>query len=205
MANFITVNAKGLACPEPVVLTKKALLDHDKVIVIVDNTTAVENIKRLASAMNCDIVTGEEKSGEYKLKLSRSVAFNPDAVTEGLTCDVSNAGTSGPSIFVINSDSMGKGNDDLGKLLIRSFMHTVGELDNKPDAMIFYNTGVKLTVDGSEVLEDLKKLEEQGIKILVCGTCLNYFDLKDKIQAGIVSNMYDIAGLMSTAGRIVIP
>jgi intracellular sulfur oxidation DsrE/DsrF family protein len=88
---------------------------------------------------------------------------------------------------------------------MKAFIHTAIELEPRPDVMIFYNTGVRLAAEGSDVLDDLKSLEEKGVKILVCGTCVNFFELTGKVAAGIVSNMYDIAGTMSTAGRIVQP
>jgi selenium metabolism protein YedF len=100
---------------------------------------------------------------------------------------------------------MGEGNDELGALLMRAFIHTTVELEHKPDTMIFYNTGVKVAAIDSPALDDLKALEETGVKILVCGTCVNFFELTGKIGAGTISNMYDIAGTLSTAGRIVKP
>ncbi|HQN71706.1 MAG TPA: sulfurtransferase-like selenium metabolism protein YedF, partial [Smithella sp.] len=95
--------------------------------------------------------------------------------------------------------------DELGTVLIKSFVHTVADLGKKPDVMIFYNTGVKLTIEGSDVLEDLKQMNSEGVQILVCGTCLNYFEIKDKLAVGIVSNMYDIVETMSSAGRLLAP
>jgi selenium metabolism protein YedF len=113
--------------------------------------------------------------------------------------------TSGPFVIVISENKMGRGNDELGTVLIKAFLHTVSDRVKKPDVMIFYNTGVKLTVQGSDVLDDLKQLESEGMQILVCGTCLNYFEIKDKLAAGIVSNMYDIVETMSSAGRLLTP
>ena len=100
---------------------------------------------------------------------------------------------------------MGRGNDELGTVLIKTFCHTIAVQTQKPDIMIFYNTGVKLTIQGSEVLDDLKQLEGEGVQILVCGTCLNFFEIKDKLAVGVVSNMYDIVEAMSSAGRLFTP
>lgn len=112
---------------------------------------------------------------------------------------------SGPFVIVVSEDKMGRGNAELGTVLIKAFMHTVASQAKKPDVMIFYNTGVKLTVQGSDVLEDLKQLESEGVQVLVCGTCLNYFEIKDKLAVGVVSNMYDIVETMSSAGRLLVP
>jgi selenium metabolism protein YedF len=112
---------------------------------------------------------------------------------------------SGPFVIVIAENKMGRGNDELGYVLIRAFLHTIALQAEKPDIMIFYNTGVKLAIQGSEVLDDLKELASAGVEMLVCGTCLNYFEAKEKLGVGVVSNMYDIAGIMSRAGRLLVP
>ena len=109
----------------------------------------------------------------------------------------------GPFVIAVPQDKMGRGDDELGAVLVKSFFHAVTEQARKPDIMIFYNTGVKLAVTGSDVLEDLKKLEDDGVRILSCGTCLNYFEIKDKLACGSVSNMYDIVEIMSVAGRLL--
>jgi selenium metabolism protein YedF len=112
---------------------------------------------------------------------------------------------SGSFVIVIPENKMGRGNEELGIVLIKAFLHTVAGQAKKPDVVIFYNTGVKLTVQGSDVLEDLKKLESEGGQILVCGTCLNYFEIKDQLAVGVVSNMYDIVETMSNAERLLTP
>jgi len=108
-------------------------------------------------------------------------------------------------VVVISADKMGRGNDELGTLLIKSFLHAMAGQAQKPDVMIFYNTGVWLTVRDSDVLEDLKLLENKGVQILVCGTCLNYFEINDKHAVGVVSNMYDIVEIMSRARQLLVP
>ncbi|HPR38549.1 MAG TPA: sulfurtransferase-like selenium metabolism protein YedF [Spirochaetota bacterium] len=197
------IDAKGLACPQPVVLTKKALENNDSVTVIVDNETAKENVSRLAEKSGCSISVESVSDGTFRLALSKKGAA-PSQETSSAKSQNS-APTSGPNVFVISSDTMGKGDDELGAALMKAFIHTIFNLDYLPDTLIFYNTGVKLAVKDSDVLDDLKKLEEQGVEILVCGTCANFFNIKEQIAAGIISNMYDIAGSMSRAGRIVMP
>jgi selenium metabolism protein YedF len=201
------VNAKGLACPEPVILTKKALASCDEVTVLVDNATALENVKRLAAASGCIVDAIEEPGGLFRIHLKKQQGDRM-ASDEPLQCgypEASPQSASGPTVFVIASTVMGHGNDDLGALLMKAFIHTAVELEHGPDIMVFYNTGVTLTASDSGVVDDLKALEEKGAKILVCGTCVNFFDLTGKIGAGTISNMYDIAGALSTAGRIVKP
>ena len=204
MGDTRIVDARGLACPQPVVLTKQALETNEKVKVLVDNETALENVKRLGTKLGCEIKVETKKDRTYEIKLKRkkgAVASEKEFVSSCRTPPT----TSGPFVMVISANTMGQGNDELGSVLIRSFLHTVAERPQKPDAIIFYNTGVKLTVEGSEVLEDLKQLESAGVQLLVCGTCLNYFEMKDKLAAGTVSNMYDILDVMSRARRLLKP
>ncbi len=194
-----TIDAKGLACPQPVILTKKALETESEVTVIVDNETARENVTRLAEKSGCAISVESVNNGTFNLIISKKGAASSTEASP------QTARQSGPNIFVISSNTMGKGDDELGAALMKAFIHTIFSLDYLPDMLIFYNTGVKLAVKESDVLDDLKKLEEQGVEILICGTCANFFNIKDDIAAGIISNMYDIAGAMSKAGRIVMP
>lgn len=204
MADIIIVDARGLSCPQPVVLAKKALASNKKVKVIVDNETALENVKRLGTKLGCDVSVADKSGGLYEIKITRGDDFNQDQLAVIESCETGSA-QSGPFVIVISENKMGRGNDELGTVLIKAFLHTVAGQDKKPDVMIFYNTGVKLTVQGSDVLEDLKELENDGVQILVCGTCLNYFEIKEKLAVGIVSNMYDIVETMSSAGRLLTP
>ncbi len=110
-----------------------------------------------------------------------------------------------PFVVVFSSDKMGRGEDELGDVLIRAFIHTLCEQGARPDKIIFYNTGVKLAAKDSAVVEDLKQLADSGVELLVCGTCVNYFKLSGQIGAGTVSNMYVIAETMCSAGRVVMP
>lgn len=187
------IDARGLACPQPVILTKKALENHDDIVVTVDNEAARENVKRMAQSLGCS-VSVRETGGAIHISISREHS-----------CDMPETASSheGPLVVVIASDTMGRGNDELGTLLMKSFIHTIVEMSPLPDTLIFFNTGVKLTVTGSEVIDDLKILSDNGVNILVCGTCLGYFDIKDQLATGIVSNMYDIAETMMGAGRLV--
>jgi len=204
MSEMKIVNARGLACPQPVVLAKQAIEAHEQVMVIVDNDTAMENVQRLGTKLGCDVKTEKKGDGTYEIHLTRKAGTVLAKEEFVPSCNATPA-ASGPFVIVISEDKMGRGNDELGSVLIRAFLHTICLEKAKPDVMIFYNTGVKLTVQGSEVLDDLKELAATGVEILVCGTCLNYFEIKDQLGVGVVSNMYDIAGTMSRAGRIISP
>ena len=204
MSKTKIVDARGLSCPQPVVLAKQAIESHEQVKVIVDNDTALENVKRLGTKLGCDVKVEKKNDGTYEINLARKVGaagIKDDFVP---SCDATPA-QSGPFVIVISADKMGRGNDELGYVLIRAFLHTIALQAEKPDIMIFYNTGVKLAIQGSEVLDDLKELASAGVEMLVCGTCLNYFEAKEKLGVGVVSNMYDIVGIMSHAGRLLVP
>jgi selenium metabolism protein YedF len=113
------------------------------------------------------------------------------------------AARQGGLVFFIDSDSLGKGSEELGGLLMRAFLHTLGEADIKPEKLILVNSGVKLACAGSPALEDLQWISSQGVEILACGTCLNFFELKEKLGAGRVSNMYEILDALTRAEKTV--
>ncbi len=188
-----TIDARGLACPQPVILTKKALDENDEVVVLVNDKVARENVRRLATTMGA-AVEEEQHGTEIRLRITKdgSCSLAQDII----------AGQ-GPVVTVITSDTMGSPDTVLGGVLMKSFLNTLTQTTPAPDVMILYNAGVKLAVQGSEVLDDLQALTSAGVRILVCGTCLNFFELKDLLAIGQVSNMYDIAQTMLTAGRIV--
>ena len=204
MSEVKIVNATGLACPQPVVLAKQALESHEQVRVIVDNDTALENVKRLGTKLRCDVKAEKKSDGTYEINLARKAGAVGTKEEFVPLCDETPV-QSGPFVIIISADKMGRGNDELGYVLIRAFLHTIALQAEKPDIMIFYNTGVKLALKESEVLDDLKELASAGVEMLVCGTCLSYFEAKEKLGVGVVSNMYDIAGTMSRAGRLLVP
>ena len=187
------IDARGLACPQPVIMTKKTIESGKNCVVIVDNEAARDNVCRMARNLGCEVDV-EEREEYFRIRVTRGTDTKEKKNIEPAT---------GPTVVVFPCDRMGTGDDELGNILIRGFIHTLGEISPRPDVMIFFNAGVKLTTEDSDVLEDLHALEGEGIKILVCGTCLDFFGLKDRLQAGIISNMYDIAETMLSAGRVV--
>jgi len=203
-----TVDARGLSCPQPVILAKQAIEENERIVIIVDNASAVENVRRLGSTMGCEITIDKKDENNYHIHMSRGTGEKNSPVIESDEAaekkeESIREGT--PYVVAIPSDTMGSGNDKLGTILIKSFIHTLLQLEQLPYKIIFYNTGVKLTVKGSDVIDDLKQLEELGVEILVCGTCTNFFEITDRVAAGNISNMFEIAGTMSQAERLVTP
>lgn len=200
---MVTVNAMGDNCPIPVIKTKKAmqaLKGPETIEVLVDNVIAVQNVTKLANEQGGEAASEKLGEKEYKVTIrmqgapaatDHEVAFSPDQ--------------KGDFIVVVSSDRMGTGNDELGKVLIKGFIYAVTQLDTLPKKMLFYNGGAALTTQGSDSLPDLKSLEAQGVEILTCGTCLDYYQLKDKLAVGSVTNMYSIVESMANSGKIIRP
>lgn len=206
----VTIDARGLACPQPVIMAKKAIEENEQVTVLVDNTMAVENIRRLAVKLACGFSVAERAAGIWEVAIVRTgpvveAAREPGVQVDELSCAVPAGNGSGPLVVVLSDNHMGRGDDVLGDILIRSFVHTLLQLKPRPDMIICYNSGVKLAVKDSAVLDDLQQLAKNGVDILVCGTCINYFELGGQVAAGHISNMYDIAEAMAGAGRLLRP
>lgn len=200
---MITVNAMGDNCPIPVIKTKKAmqgLTGPETIEVLVDNEIAVQNVTKMAAASGGQVSSEKISDAEFKITIQMEGA--PQAEEEEVSC-MPDARDN--TVVVISSDRMGSGNDELGKVLIKGFIFAVTQLDTLPKTMLFYNGGATLTTEGSDSLEDLKSLEAQGVEIMTCGTCLDYYGLKDKLSVGTVTNMYSIVETMAKAGRIIKP
>lgn len=187
------VDARTLPCPQPVILTRQALDEADEVVTIVDNDAARENVSRLGQNQGLEVAVEEREDGTY-LTLIRKSAGQPEAQPV----------TMQDTIILIGSDTLGRGgNPQLGSLLIHSFLNTLGSFNSRPSSIIFMNDGVKLVTEDSIAVGELKQLEEQGVEILACGTCLSYLKLADRLAVGRVSNMYDLADIMLRAGKVI--
>ena len=205
---MITVNAMGDNCPIPVIKTKKAmqtLTGPDTIEVLVDNEIAVQNVSKMASAQGGQVNAEKLGEKEYKVTIQMQGAPEGSGSAEGSANAVCAPDQRGSAIVVVSSDRMGSGNDELGKVLMKGFLFAITQLDVFPRKMLFYNGGATLTAKGSDSLEDLKSLEAQGVEILTCGTCLDYYQLKDKLAVGTVTNMYSIVEAMAEAGKIIRP
>lgn len=206
------VDAKGQLCPKPLILTKKQLVaakENETFIVLVDNETAKENVERFLSDNGIEFSV-EEQDGVYCLTVTKNQAvLNRPKAEEYCPIPSSKTSDSQPSdsnyVICFKNDKMGTGDDDLGGILVKGCINTIEEMETLPSAIVFYNGGVKLTLDNSAVVETLQKLEQSGVKILVCGTCADYFGVKDQVKAGVISNMYDILETLTSARHVVSP
>lgn len=190
------VDARGLNCPQPVILTKKALeeIKEGQVTTIVNSEIAKENVKKLAQSMTCD-VSIEKVGGDYYINIFKEKALKDIDLKE----PVDKSGL----VVLIGSDTLGTGDRTLGQILIKGYIKTLAEVCPLPETIIFVNSGVNLTVEGSEAIDSLKELEELGVEILSCGTCLDYYNLKDRLAVGQVSNMYSIVEKLNNAENTV--
>lgn len=195
------LDCRTLACPSPVIMTKKELEDMEdgQLLVKVGNEAAKENVSRLARSMNLNYEVSEDLGDEeYNITIS---VDGKEISQDGNTQEEAVA-NKGKQTIAISSDLMGSGSEELGKILMKSFIYTVRETEPYPDSILFYNKGVLLTTEGSELLEDIQFLEKQGVEIFSCGTCLDYYEIKDKLEVGIISNMYDIYETMRNANTL---
>lgn len=191
------LNCVGDVCPIPVIKTKKALAEIGEsgvVSVTVDNAEAVENIEKMVKSFGYGYETGRDGEN-FIIKITKGSGV---IETEGLKAK-------NGRVIVISSDKMGAGSDELGAALMKTFIYTLTESGSLPDAVIFYNGGVKLTTEGSASLNDLATLAENGVDILSCGACLNYYNLTGSLKAGRVTNMYEIVELMQSSSAVVRP
>lgn len=186
------VNAKGLACPQPVILTKKALeeITEGEVVTVVDNITARENITRLAANLNYEYEVSDGEGCHY-IKIKKTAK------------ETEAADKKDSIVIVITSDKLGQGDEALGKVLMKSYTYALSETNPLPTAVIFLNSGVRLTSAGSEVLDNLDKLYKAGVELISCGTCLDFYNLKDKLAIGIVGNMYSIIEKMNSSAKVI--
>ena len=190
-----TIDARGQACPRPVVMTKNALqkIESGELTVIVDDPVAQENVLRLARSSGCDVAV--EQHGEEHHLLITKEAGSVAATTDGENI--------GRTVVFISSGRIGEGAEELGELLQKAFIYSLAESDSVPSALVLMNNGVKLAVEGSDVLDDLVRLKEAGTNIMVCGTCVDYYKIKEQVRVGILSNMYDIVETFMAADKVV--
>lgn len=200
------LDVRHLACPGPV-LTLRDLLGQGEPMIRLHlaDQLALSNVTRFARTRGADVQSEPDGADGFWIEIS--AAADSSAVRPGeeslVVCDI--PPETGPTIVQISETVMGHGDDVLGELLLRSFIKTQAQLESKPSAILFYNGGVKLCCQGSTVIDDLLALEDQGVEIIACGTCLNFFDLADQLRVGRVTDMLEIASTLAQAGHLIRP
>jgi selenium metabolism protein YedF len=199
-----SVNGKGLQCPQPLILTRKALkncLPGETLKIECDNQTACQNILTYLKDQSLD-PKGTEKDGIFLIEV---INQQNEKAAENGSYSLSPGICSSAYVVVISSDRMGEGDPQLGAILMKGFLNALHEQPVLPTHLIFYNSGVKLVVKESGVVTSLQELEAAGIEILVCGTCVDFYELKEQVGAGRISNMFTLTELMAKTGHVVKP
>jgi selenium metabolism protein YedF len=200
------IDARSLACPKPVILTKDAISDEstNQIEVVVDNLAALENVKRFLTNFGFEVKKVQQAGRDHHIFADRVyvTVSEPDFDVNEYPCPVPTTSAKGKTIF-FKSEFLGLGDDELGALLMKAFIYTLNEVDNQPERLLFMNSSVRLCVENAITLDNLLKLEEKGVDILVCGTCLDFFGITDKLKVGKISNMYDIAGNLTNNSSVL--
>ena len=199
------LDCTGMACPLPVINAKKAIesFSEDGVLtVLVDNETAVQNLTRLGEHNGFAVTSAKNGEKAYTVAMQVKAANRAAVPAEALRCEVP---AKGGKVVVLSANRMGLGDDKLGEKLMKAFVFALTSQDDLPDKVICYNSGAYLTTEDPDTVRDLKKLAEAGTTVMTCGTCLDYYGLKDKLQVGIVSNMYDIVEAQMNASMVIRP
>jgi selenium metabolism protein YedF len=193
------IDARGLACPAPVLQTKAALQEDNSanVRVIIDNAAAQQNVQRFLESRGFQTVLGQN-AADYVV-----IGSCDAAPSEQSQPDPARSTDAKKIMVMCATDRLGYGDDVLGSKLMINFLRTLKEMGDELWRLVFVNNGVKLTIEGSEVLEDLKAYEAAGLSILVCGTCLDHFNLLEKKQVGETTNMLDIVTAMQLSDRVI--
>lgn len=195
------IDCRGLPCPQPVLRTREALegLSEGEILrILVDNEAAVKNVSRFAEAQGHAVrVSGARDF--YVLEITKKGPGHP---VEEISCERPEGVF---RVVVVASDRMGEGDEDLGRKLLVNFLKTLPEVSPGLQALIFYNRGVFLVTEGSPALEALKVLEDRGVRILACWTCLSHYGLEDRLRVGRASNMYEILSLLAKASVVIRP
>ena len=218
---MIVIDAFGETCPKPVIRAMKALAEpgaDGSVRVLVDNTVAVENLKRLAASKQGSAEVAEVEGG-WAVTVSggpAELAGNPQgtdaALAEaGIACPVPGDGDAAApapaarrqvTVFV-GSSTFGQGAEELGRILIKGLVYAFSQADEVPHRIVFFNDGARLTCEGSEMLDDIRELERRGCEVLTCGTCLDFHGIKDRLAVGGVTNLYAISEIALGPDKVV--
>ncbi|MDR2257726.1 MAG: sulfurtransferase-like selenium metabolism protein YedF [Treponema sp.] len=195
------INVLGKPCPIPVIEAKKALrkaAPGETVRVLVDNDVSRQNLEKMAAGLGYPSAFEVQGDGNILVSITAAVAASPAA-----TAAAALPGGGRGLVAAIGKNTMGAGDDELGAILIKGFIYSLTELDTPPETLLFFNSGVRLTTEGSNVINDLKTLEAKGAIISSCGTCLDFYRIKDKLAVGNVTNMYAIASAMADAAKVI--
>ncbi|MCA9765159.1 MAG: sulfurtransferase-like selenium metabolism protein YedF [Carnobacterium sp.] len=197
------INALEQACPMPVILTKRAMKEflNEDLIVLVDNKIATQNLKKMADQLGFKTTIEQTSASSYSVQLTKEQGekslINQVSKQQPIVSKKETEPKQQPYIVSIHSEIIGTGSKDLGTTLMKSFFFSLSEQEKLPDKILFYNGGAKLTAKGSPILQDLQAMASDGVEILTCGICVEFFELEDQLMVGEATNMYRIVELQS--------
>jgi selenium metabolism protein YedF len=201
-----TIDARGMLCPRPLMMVKKTLEQVEVgtcLVVLLDNDMACSNVNRfLQDNGAAPVVTQEGEAITIRAQKTQTGLAAPDAAAY---CAPTGLGHTGPTVMVFTHNGMGQGSEELGWILVQACINALPEMTPRPQVLVFYNSAVQLTVEGSPVLDSLRQLQADGATLLVCGTCLDFFQLKDHLRVGTISNMYEILEHLARADKVIYP
>lgn len=194
------VDARGLECPQPVVLTVKALdkIKEGEIVVYVDSDVAKENVTRMAISKGCSVTVTEKGGNVSELQIIKGPSAGPASTGQVQP----GQSVKGEVVYFFDTDFIGP-NMELGKVLVNGFLSAIPSLPNQHGSIILISNGVRLATEGSYVLEPLTNLLAAGYKILICGTCLNYFKIRENVKVGAISNTLEILECLTNAAKII--
>ncbi len=200
-----SIDVRDLACPGPVLTLRKLWSEGERVLEMhVKDALARSNVTRFAESQGARVQSSEGKGGGYLVRIDGADGRAEPATTE-VTERPGAAPAGGALVVQLDGTTMGEGDPELGALLMRSFVKTLSELDPLPARLVCYNGAVREACEGGVLVGDLRQLEERGVELLVCGTCLNFFELADKLAVGRVTDMLEIVQVLAGAGRVLRP
>jgi len=198
-----TLNMLGKPCPIPVVEAKKALLQGQDVMVLVDNAIAVQNLEKMATGLGHGFSYEQKSETEYTVAIMVKTPDGQQASCQVTEPETMPSETGGGKIFLITGDQIGISAEEPGKKLMQTFLYSLAQLPKAPEIILLINAGVKLASQGSDVLDNLKALAEHGADIRSCGQCLNYYGLTEKLVVGKITNMMEIVEFLTSSRRTV--
>lgn len=207
------IDNRGLSCPQPVINTKKALEEKStrniNIISVVDNETAAENVTRFAKNSGCEVQREDKLDGIYLTIEIRGEGISTPGEKESAV-EVSSSESENlkkeqnlSTVLLVTSSALGSGSEELGRILMQSYFYSLAQSDSYPGKIVFINSGVFLTAEGTPIKEELNYLQQRGVEIFSCGTCLDYYGIKDKLEIGAVTNMYDIVEHLSASTKCI--
>lgn len=196
------LDAMGLQCPQPLMMAKKELeADDEGLVITVSNDSAVNNLKHLAKRLNREVAVADIEGGWSVTFGAGDGSTIPDSE---VSCDMAGSPAARSYAVFVGKDHVGEGDPTLGHNLMKMALYTLSESDDVPASVLFMNGGVKLVAgDEQQVIDSVSTLVAKGVEVLVCGTCLDFYGLKESLKVGEVSNMYDILGRMQAADKTI--